>query len=78
MPFLVHHREQIALNSGRHHNIEPNEGSAAVVVGDKALQHTFRRTVQHSSSGSEKLAVRSEMYVALQTVFELQMRASST
>ena len=62
------HREQVTPNPGHHHDIDPNEDIVAIVVGDKALQHVFHRTVQQSSLRSDNLAGRSEMHVVLQTV----------
>ena len=60
---FCHHREQVAPNPGRHHNIDPNEELVAVILGDKFLQHAFLRTVQQSSPGRDKFAARSEMHI---------------
>ena len=56
---------------GHHHDINPNEDLVAVIVGHKTSQNIFRRTVQQSSPGSEKLAGRSEMHVVLQAVLQV-------
>ena len=51
--------------------MDPNEDLVAVVLGNKALQHTFRRALQHSFPGSDNVAGRSEMHVVLQTFFKV-------
>ena len=58
------------LNPGRHYDIGPNEDLVAVIVSDKALEHAFRRTVQHSPPGSENRARCNEMLVIPQTVLK--------
>ena len=71
MPFLAAVITENRLpNPGHHRDIDRNEDLVAVIVGDKALQHAFRRTVQ-LNPGSENLAGRSEMHLLLQTVLEV-------
>ena len=73
MPFFgcCYHREQVAPNPGHHHNVDPNNDLVAVIVGDKTFQHAFRRTVQHSSPGSENIVGCSEMHVVIQMVLKV-------
>ena len=66
-----HNLEQVAPNLRHHHDTERNKDLVAVVIGGKALQHTFCRTVQQSSPGSDNLAGRSEMHVVPQMVLKV-------
>ena len=62
---------QVAPNVGHHPDIDSSKYLVTVIIGEKALQHAFRRVVQHGSPGSKNPSGRSEMHVLLQTVFEV-------